>query len=104
MRATRAKDGAGGRWSESGWTEVEGQSGAAPILEPAARIGRTPLDPAAPVRSSQSPPLHQDRDLTRPPIGDAPVEPRPPVGTDPTLDAMADLPVLLHGDQFVTRQ
>ena len=93
----RAKDGTAGRCCASGWIDFEGQSGPAPILELAARTRGAPLDSTAPVGASQAAPLHRHRDLAQPAVPDTPVQPRAPVGTHPTLDAMADLRVLLHG-------
>lgn len=97
MRATRAKGGTAGRWCESGWIDLERQSGTAAILELAARAERAALDPAAPVGAAKAPPLHDDRDLPYPPVRDPTVEARAPIGTYAALDAMPDLRVLLHG-------
>jgi hypothetical protein len=93
----RAKDGTAGRCCASGWIDFEGQSGPAPILELAARTRGAPLDSTAPVCTSQAAPLHGDRDLAHPAIRDTTVQTGAPIGTHPTLDAMADLGVLLHG-------
>ena len=93
----RAKDGTGGRCCESGWTDVDDQSGPAAILELAPRTHGAPLDAAAPVGPSQPAPLHHDRDLPHPTVRDPAVQAAAPIGTHPTLEAMPDLRVLLHG-------
>ena len=97
MRATRARDGTAGRSCESGWIDVEGQSGTAAIPEPASRTRGAPLDSTAPVRTAQAAPLYHDRDVAHPAIRDPAVQAGAPIGTHPTLDAMADLRVLVHG-------
>lgn len=96
MRGTRARGGTVGRWCESGWIDLERQSGTAAILEVAAWTGGASLDAAAAVGASQAPPLHHDPDLAHPAVRDAAVETPAPVGTHPTLDAMAGLRVLVH--------
>jgi hypothetical protein len=93
----RAKDGTVGRCCESGWIDLEGQSGTAPILELAPRTHRASLASSAPVGASKAAPLHHDRDLAHPAVPDTTVQTGAPIGTHPTLDAMADLRILLHG-------
>lgn len=93
----RAKDGTVGRCSESGWIDVEGQSGAAAIPELAPRTHGAALDSTAPVGASQTAALHRDRDVARPPVRDPAVQTGAPFGTHPALDAMADLRVPVHG-------
>jgi len=97
MRALRATGGTVGRWCESEWIELERQSGAAAILQLAARIRGPSLDPTAPVGASQAAPLHRDRDLAHPAVGDAAIQSAAPIGPHATLDAMAHLRVLVHG-------
>lgn len=93
----RAKDGTGGRWCESGWSDVEGQFEAAAILEPAPRFRGPSLDATASVGPSQTAPLHHDRALAHPAVRDPAVQTGAPIGPHPALDAMADLRILLHG-------
>jgi len=97
MRATRARGGTVGRWCESGWIDLERQSGTAAILELAARTEGASLDPAAAVGASEAAPLHHDRDLPQATVRDPAIETRAPLGTHTPLDAMAGLRVLFHG-------
>ena len=93
----RARDGTAGRCCESGWIDLERQSGPAAILELATWTRGASLHATAPVRASQTAAFHHHPDLAHSTVRDPTVEARAPVGTDAPLDAVADLRVLLHG-------
>lgn len=96
MRATRAKGGTAGRSCESGWIDLERQSVPAAILELATWTGGASLHATAPVGAAQTAAFHHHPDLAHSTVRDPTVEARAAVGTDATLDAVADLRVLLH--------
>ena len=102
MRATPGRAGTGGAWCGSGWSDVEGQPGAAPVFELAAGIRRPSFDSAAAVGAAQAAPFYHHSHVADAPLGNAAIQTSTAVGPDAPLDLVTNLPVLLHVTNLVT--